>query len=172
MWTYFIVYAIATFTQITALFSFLVVPNYVSWLWLVRLGVGLAGYLSYVFKFFGYEQAHDNKKTGTMALIKASMIEDSAMDTFAGILKYAQDENWEWATWDKITWERAAEKIAELEVDVAEWDAEQLAKIQEERGETKSEDADAEADAEADADVDAEAGVEADAEDDDEDEEL
>ena len=148
-------YAITSLTQTTALFSLFVVPNYFSWLWLVRLGVGLANILSELFKFFAYEQAYDNKKTATMELIKSSMMEDAAVGAFAELMKYEQDENWEWATWDKITWERAAEKIADLEAEVAEWDAEQMAKIQEERGEKKSKDEDA-ADEDADEKADAE----------------
>jgi len=77
-----------------------------------------------------------------MALIKASMLEDAAIGSLTGLYKYIQDENWEWATWDKITWERAGEKIADLEAEVAEWDAQQMAKIEAERGEKKSKDED------------------------------
>ena len=88
-----------------------------------------------------YEQAYDNKKTATMALIKASMIEDSVMETSSKMLRYMQADNWEWAIWKKVTWERAAEKIAELEAEIAEWDAEMMAEMDGQKKEEKTEDA-------------------------------
>ena len=155
LWSYFVVYAIAAFTQIVALVSNLFIMNQNTWVWSVYYGLGLVNIISELFKFLAYEQAYDNKKTATMELIKSSMVEDAAVGAFAELLKYSQDENWKWANWDKRTWEMAVEEIADLEAEVAEWDAEQMAKIQEERGEKKSKDENA-ADEDADEKADAE----------------